>query len=160
MKYLFLIKKNFKFIRSFKQAVLRTIFIFISMPAVTWAGMKMDKEIEVDNLLVFKIIALFVASLCGGISSTFVKTSFDDGINHPNTFKILVGVCLGTFGGLAILDNSSFGIFSIILPTFVVASLGAPIMVFYLMWLSNAETQAEIKENILKVVRDKLGVGK
>ena len=149
-----------KVISNIRQALVRTLFILLSMPAVTWAGVKIDNTLTIDYTLSLKVIALFIASLCGGISSTFVKTSFDDGINYPNLFKIFVGTCLGTCIGLAVIDNFSLGIFSIILPVFIVASLGAPIMVFYLMWLSNPETQAEIKEQIKQKVREKFGVNK
>ena len=149
-----------KSIKSIKQATMRALFIFVSMPAVTWAGMKVDNTLQVDQSMVVKIIALFLASFCGGVSSTFVKTSFDDGMSYPRVAKIWIGTCLGAFSGLIALDQFSFGIFSIILPTFIIASLGAPIMVFYLMWLSNPETQAEIKEQIKQKVRDKLGVDK
>ena len=149
-----------KVISDIRQAIVRTLLILLSMPAVTWAGVKIDNTLTIDHTLSLKVITLFIASLCGGISSTFVKTSFDDGINHPNLFKIFVGTCLGTCTGLAVIDNFSLGIFSIILPVFIVASLGAPIMVFYLMWLSNPETQAEIKEQIKQKVREKFGVNK
>lgn len=153
-------KKWIKSIKSIKQAVLRTFFIFISMPAVAAAGMHIDKSIPVDQGLMAKIIALIFVSLLGGVSSTFVSTSFDEGIKHPNLFKIVVGTCLGTFSAMMVLDNSSFGIFSIILPAYFVATLGAPLMVFYLMWLSNPETQAEIKEQITQKVREKLRIEK
>lgn len=149
-----------KVISNIRQALVRTLFILLSMPAVTWAGVKIDNTLTIDHTLSLKVIALFIASLCGGISSTFVKTSFDDGIKCPNLFKVFVGTCLGTCTGLAVIDNFSLGIFSIILPVFIVASLGAPIMVFYLMWLSNPETQAEIKEQIKQKVREKFGVNK
>lgn len=159
MKYLIWIKRHFTAICSARQAFLRTVFIFLTMPTATWAGMKLDKAVVFDNILLFKVIALTVASLCGGISSTFVKTSFDDGIKHPNIFKVFVGTLLGTGSGLLVLDNFNFGIFSIFLPTYIIASLGAPIMVFYLMWLSKPETQAEIKEQIARKVREKLNIG-
>ena len=149
-----------KVISNIRQAIVRTLFILLSMPAVTWAGVEIDNTLTIDHALSLKVIALFIASLCGGMSSTFVKTSFDDGINYPNLFKIFVGTCLGTCTGLAVIDNFSLGIFSIILPVFIVASLGAPIMVFYLMWLSNPETQAEIKEQIKQKVREKFGANK
>ena len=149
-----------KVISNIRQALVRTLFILLSMPAVTWAGVKIDNTLTIDHTLSLKVIALFIASLCGGISSTFVKTSFDDGIKCPNLFKVFVGACLGTCTGLAVIDNFSLGIFSIILPVFIVASLGAPIMVFYLMWLSSPETQAEIKEQIKQKVREKFGVNK
>ena len=149
-----------KVISNIRQAIVRTLFILLSMPAVTWAGVKIDNTLTIDHTLSLKVIALFITSLCGGISSTFFKTSFDDGINYPNLFKIFVGTFLGTCAGLAVIDNSTLGIFSIILPVFIVASLGAPIMVFYLMWLSNPETQAEIKEQIKQKVREKFGVNK
>lgn len=139
---------------------MRTLFIFISWPAAAIAGMQIDKTVVIDHSLVIKLVCLLVASLLGGISSTFVNTSFDDGIKHPHLFKIIVGTCLGTFSGMMVLDNSGFGIFSMVLPVFVVATLGAPIMVFYLMWLSNPETQAEIKEQIRQKVREKIGAGK
>ena len=149
-----------KVISNIRQALVRTLFILLSMPAVTWAGVKIDNTLTIDHTLSLKVIGLFIASLCGGISSTFVKTSFDDGIKCPNLFKVFVGTCLGTCAGLAVIDNSTLGIFSIILPVFIVASLGAPIMVFYLMWLSNPETQAEIKEQIKQKVREKFGANK
>lgn len=149
-----------KVISNFRQATLRALFILISMPVVTWAGVKVDNVLTIDHTLSLKIISLFIASLCGGISSTFVKTSFDDGIKHASIFKVFVGLCLGTCSGMMVIDNFNFGIFSILLPTFIIASLGAPIMVFYLMWLSNPETQAEIKEQIKQKVREKLGVDK
>jgi len=152
--------KIFKTIRSLKQALMRTIFLFISMPTIVWAGVKIDNTISIDAGITIKAICIALASLCGGISSTFVNTSFDDGIKRPNLFKIFVGTCLGTCSGFLILDQFNLGIFSMILPTFIIASLGAPIMVFYLMWLSNPETQAEIKEQIKQKVRDKLGVNK
>lgn len=147
-------------ISDFKQATYRVFFILLCMPAATIAGFKIDNTLTIDSTLSIKVVSLFLASLCGGISSTFVKTSFDDGIKHPNLFKIFVGACLGTCSGLLVIDSFNFGLFSIMLPVFVVASLGAPIMVFYLMWLSNPETQAEIKEQIKQKVRDKLGVNK
>jgi len=130
------------------------------MPAAAIAGTYIDKSMEIDNGFVVKIVALILSSLMGGISSTFVKTTFDDGIKNPNLAKIFIGTCLGTLSGMAALDNSTFGIFSIALPVFVVASLGAPIMVFYLMWLSNPETQAEIKESITQKVREKMRIEK
>ena len=148
-----------KIISSAKQAMYRTLFILVAMPSSTIAGIGLDKTIENDPTLAMRIIALFVVSLCGGVSSTFVKTMFDDGIKHPNLFKIFVGTCLGTTSGLLIIDNFSFGIFSIMLPVFVLASLGAPIMVFYLMWLSNPETQEEIKE-VIKSNASRFGVKK
>ncbi len=143
-----------------RQALMRTIFIFICWPAAAIAGMQIDKSVAIDHVFFIKLIGLLIASILGGISSTFVSTSFDDGIKHPKMFKILVGACLGTFSGMMALDNSSLGIFSIVLPVFIVATLGAPIMVFYLMWLSNPETQAEIKEQITQKVREKIGAGK
>lgn len=130
------------------------------MPAVTWAGMRIDKHIEIDQGLSLKVIALLFASICGGISSLFVETSFDKNMKYPNLAKVFIGTCLGTCSGLLFVDQLQFGIFSIVLPTFIVASLGAPIMVFYLMWLSSPETQAEIKEQITKKVKDKFGVDK
>ena len=160
MKQLDNAKNWFKSIKSIRQALLRTLFIFISMPAAAIAGMQIDKNIEIDNGFVVKSIALLIASLCGGISSTFVKTTFDSGMSNPSIAKVFIGTCLGTFSGMAALDNSSFGIFSIALPTFFVASLGAPLMVFYLMWLSDPETQAEIKETITEKVRLKRGIEK
>ena len=149
-----------KVISDFKQATHRALFILLCMPAATMAGFKIDDTFTIDSTISIKVIALFITSLCGGISSTFVKTSFDDGIAHPNLFKVFVGACLGTASGLLVVDNFNFGVFSIMLPVFVVASLGAPIMVFYLMWLSNPETQLEIKEQIKQKVREKLGVDK
>lgn len=118
--------------------------------------MKLDSTLQVDSEQAFKFIALFITAFAGGISSVFVKTSFDANMNYPNAAKIWVGTCLGTASGLLVLEQLSFGLFSILLPVFVIASLGAPIMVFYLMWLSNEETQAEIKEKI----KEKVGMKK
>lgn len=160
MKNIHLIRKWVTGIESFKQALMRTLFLFLAMPTFVMAGVKIDNTISIDAGLTIKFISIVIASLCGGISSTFVNTSFDDGIKHPNLFKIFVGTTLGTCSGMLILDQFSFGIFSMVLPIFIIASLGAPIMVFYLMWLSNPETQAEIKEQIKQKVRDKLGVNK
>ena len=140
-------------ISSIKQALLGTLFLFISLPTVTWAGIKIDNAISIDQDLTIKILSLFVAAFVGGVSSSFVATSFDNGVRYPILFKIFVGTFLGAFSGLLALDYFALGIFTLILPTFVIATLGAPIMVFYLMWLSDAETQAEIKEKI----KDKIG---
>lgn len=139
---------------------MRALFIFMSMPAVTWAGVKIDNTFSIDHTLSIKILALFISAFVGGVSSTFVETSFDSNMRYPRLAKIWIGTFLGGFSGLIALDYFSLGIFTIILPTYVVATLGAPIMVFYLMWLSNPETQVEIKETIKQKVRDKLGVGK
>ena len=140
-------------ISNIKQALLRTLFLFISLPTVTWAGIKIDNTISIDQDLTIKILSLFLAAFVGGVSSSFVATSFDNGVRYPILFKIFVGTFLGAFSGLIALDYFALGIFTVILPTFVIATLGAPIMVFYLMWLSDAETQAEIKEKI----KDKIG---
>ena len=140
-------------ISNIKQALLGTLFLFISLPTVTWAGIKIDNAISIDQDLTIKILSLFVAAFVGGVSSSFVATSFDNGVRYPILFKIFVGTFLGAFSGLLTLDHFALGIFTLILPTFVIATLGAPIMVFYLMWLSDAETQAEIKEKI----KDKIG---
>lgn len=129
------------------------------MPAVTWAGIKIDNRIELDHGLTLKVFALILASICGGVSSLFVETSFDKNMKYPNLAKVFIGSCLGTCSGLLFVDQLQFGIFSIVLPTFIIASLGAPLMVFYLMWLSNPETQAEIKEQIKQKVREKLNLG-
>ena len=140
-------------ISNIKQALLRTLFLFISLPTVTWAGIKIDNTISIDQDLTIKILSLFLAAFVGGVSSSFVATSFDNVVRYPVLFKIFVGTFLGAFSGLIALDYFALGIFTVILPTFVIATLGAPIMVFYLMWLSDAETQAEIKEKI----KDKIG---
>lgn len=140
-------------ISNIKQALLRTLFLFISLPTVTWAGIKIDNTISIDQDLTIKILSLFFAAFVGGVSSSFVATSFDNGVRYPVLFKIFVGTFLGAFSGLIALDYFALGIFTVILPTFVIATLGAPIMVFYLMWLSDAETQAEIKEKI----KDRIG---
>lgn len=129
------------------------------MPAVTYAGVKLDSTLQLDHTLAMKVIALFIASFCGGVSSLFIHTSFDQNMKNPRLAKVWIGTFLGAFSGLIALDQFSFGIFSIILPTFVIASLGAPIMVFYLMWLSDPATQAEIKEEILQKIRAKKGAG-
>lgn len=147
-----------KVIKSFKQATLRALFILISMPAVTWAGVKIDNTLEFDTGMIVKIVSLFLASFCGGVSSLFVNTSFDQSMKNPRLAKIWIGTFLGAFSGLIALDYFNFGIFTILLPTFFVASLGAPIMVFYLMWLSDPETQAEIKESIKAKARSKLNM--
>lgn len=140
-------------INNIKQAFLRMLFLFISLPAVTWAGVKIDNVVVIDQDLTVKIISIFLAALAGGISSSFVKTSFDENAKYPIVFKIFVGVFLGGFSGLVALEHFSLGIFTLLLPSFIIASLGAPIMVFYLLWLSDAETQAEIKDKI----KDKIG---
>ena len=145
-----------KRIETIYQATMRALFVLIALPTFTLAGMKLDSTLQVDSEQAFKFIALFVTAFAGGISSVFVKTSFDTNMNHPNAAKIWVGTCLGTTSGLLALEQLSFGLFSILLPVFVIASLGAPIMVFYLMWLSNEETQAEIKEKI----KEKVGMKK
>lgn len=145
-----------KVISNIKQAFLRTLFLFISLPAVTWAGVKVDNVVVIDQNLTFKIFSIFLAALAGGISSSFVKTSFDDNAKHPIVFKIFVGLFLGGFSGLIALEHFGLGIFTLLLPTFVIASLGAPIMVFYLLWLSDAETQAEIKEKIKEKIGSKI----
>lgn len=144
---------NFKQISTFYQAFMRTLFLLICLPAVTWAGVKVDNVLVIDQNLTLKIISIFVAALFGGISSSFVKTSFDDNLKSPIIAKIFAGICLGGFSGLIALEHFGLGIFTILLPSFIIASLGAPIMVFYLLWLSDAETQAEIKEKI----KDKIG---
>lgn len=146
-----------KAISNINQAFLRTLFLFISLPAVTWAGVKMDNVVTIDQNLTIKIASIFIAALVGGISSSFVKTSFDENSKHPIIFKIFVGLFLGGFSGLMALEHLGLGIFTLLLPTFVIASLGAPIMVFYLLWLSDAETQAEIKDKIKQKVSEKFG---
>ena len=142
-------------ISNIKQALLGTLFLFISLPTVTWAGIKIDNAISIDQDLTIKVLSLFLAAFVGGVSSSFVATSFDNGVRYPVLFKIFVGTFLGAFSGLIALDYFALGIFTLILPTFVMATLGAPIMVFYLMWLSDAETQAEIKEKIKDKIRSK-----
>lgn len=145
-----------KVISNIRQAFLRTLFLFISLPAVTWAGVKADNVIVIDQNLTMKIVFIFISALAGGISSSFVKTSFDDNAKHPIAFKIFVGLFLGGFSGLIALEHFGLGIFTLLLPTFVIASLGAPIMVFYLLWLSDAETQSEIKDKIKQKIGSKL----
>ena len=113
-----------KVIKSFKQATLRALFIFISMPAVTWAGVKIDNTLEFDTGIIVKTVSLFLASFCGGISSLFVNTSFDQSMKNPRLAKIWIGTFLGAFSGLIALDYFALGIFTVILPTFVIATLG------------------------------------
>jgi len=114
-----------KAISNLKQAVMRTIFILISMPAVTWAGVRLDNTINIDQTMTIKVISLFIAAFVGGVSSLFIHTSFDENMKYPRLAKIWIGTFLGAFSGLIALDQLSLGIFTIILPTFVVASLGA-----------------------------------
>lgn len=149
-----------KSISDVKQATLRALFIFLSMPAVTWAGVKIDNTLDIDTTLILKIASLLVASFWGGVSSALIPTSFDQNMPSPKFTKIWIGTALGLIVGLTMLMHFNFGLFASLLPSFIVGSLGAPIMVFYLMWLSNPETQAEIKEQIKKKVQDKLGVSK
>ncbi len=146
---------NFKQISTFYQAFMRTLFLLICLPAVTWAGVKVDNVLVIDQNLTLKIISIFVAALAGGISSSFVKTSFDDNAKYPVIFKMFVGLFLGGFSGLVALEHFGLGIFTLLLPSFLIASLGAPIMVFYLLWLSDAETQTEIKEQIKNKIGSK-----
>lgn len=129
------------------------------MPTATLAGVKMDNAIEIDQNLVIKIASIFIAALAGGISSAFVATSFDANSKHPVLMKIFVGFFIGGFSGLVALDFFELGVFTLLLPTYVVGTLGAPVMVFYILWLSDAETQAEIKEQIKQKVKEKLNIG-
>lgn len=130
------------------------------MPTVTLAGATLDDKFNIDETLGLKVACLFIAAFAGGVSSSFVQTSFDDSVKYPRIFKVFVGTFLGAFSGLIALEHFQLGLFTILLPTFVMASLGAPIMVFYLMWMSSAETQAEIKEHIKEMVGRRFGGGK
>lgn len=168
MRYFLIIKELFKllFIGILKMTCLstpidalkRAIFLIVSIPAVAWAGIKFDNALVIDQTESFKFAVLILASIAGGISSAFVRTSFDGSVKHPAIFKIFVGTFLGFLTSMVIQDFFGLGFFSILLLGFFISSLGAPIMVFYLMWLSNAETQEEIKESIKQKVREKLGM--
>ncbi len=149
-----------KVISSPKQALLRACFLLLCLPSVTWAGMKMDNTIEIDQTVAVKVIALIIASFSGGVSSALIPTTFDRSMPYPKVTKIWVGTAIGVLFGLMLTFHLEYGIFMTALPTFVMGSLGAPIMVFYLMWLSSAETQAEIKEEITGFIKSKFGGGK
>lgn len=170
MRYFLIIKELFKLLligilkmtrlSTPIDALKRAIFLIFSIPAVAWAGIKFDNALVIDQTESFKFAVLILASVAGGISSAFVRTSFDDSVKHPAIFKIFVGSFIGFFAAMAIKEFIDLGFFSVLLLGFFISSLGAPIMSFYLMWISNAETQAEIKEAIKQKVRDKLGVNK
>ena len=147
-------------LKNLHQAVFYTVLLGLLTPALTYAGIRIDNTIAIDAQLSLKVIAMAVAALFGGIASIFINTSFDEHMKHPAIAKIFIGFCLGLASALMVFEQFNLGLFSLILPTFAIASLGAPLMVFYLMWLSNPQTQAEIKEAIKQKVRDKLGANK
>jgi len=143
-------------IETFYQATMRFLFILISLPTFTFAGVKLDNTLQIDSEYVLKLSSLFIISIAGGISSSFIRTSFDESMKNPAISKILIGAFLGTTSGLLMVEQFNLGFFSTLLPVFVVASLAAPIMVFYLSWFSNKETQEEIKAKI----KERMGVDK
>lgn len=143
-------------IETFYQATMRFLFILISLPTFTLAGVQLDNTLQIDSEYVLKLVSLFIISIAGGVSSSFIKTSFDESMKSPAISKILIGAFLGTTSGLLMVEQFNLGFFSTLLPVFVVASLAAPIMVFYLSWFSNKETQEEIKAKI----KERMGVDK
>lgn len=140
-----------------KQAIIWTLGLLLSAPALAFAGVKLDNTINIDAGLSLKVGAMFLTALAGGISSTFINTSFDANMKHPALAKIWIGACLGLVGSMFIFERFELGLFTILLPTFALASLGAPIMVFYLMWISKPDNQAELIETIKDIVRIKRG---
>lgn len=145
-----------KCIETFYQATMRAIFLIIAVPTFSLAGMHIDNTFRFSSDEIVKFIALFIVSLAGGISSAFIKTSFDKNMTYPNLAKIWVGTALGTVSGLMMMEYFKLGLFSSLLPSLLIASLGAPIMVFYLVWFGNEEMQAEIK----KKLKDKIGMNR
>lgn len=143
-------------IESFWQATMRALFILIAFPAFSLAGAQIDNNLRLGHEDLVKFIALFIVSLSGGISSAFIRTSFDKSMSYPHLAKVWVGTSIGTVSGLLMLEYFKMGLFSSLLPSLLIASLGAPIMVFYLIWFANEEMQTEIKEKI----KEKVGMNK
>lgn len=145
-----------KVISNVRQATLRTFFILISIPTMAYAGVTIDNSLDIDTTFVITMALIFVASFWGGVSSALIPTSFDANMPNPKFTKIWIGTALGSLSGWGLLTHFNLGLFAATLPSFIVGSLGAPIMVFYLMWFSSAETQAELKEMIKQKVKDKI----
>lgn len=146
-----------KVISNARQATLRTFFILISIPTMAFAGVTIDESLDIDTNFIIKIALIFIASFWGGVSSALIPTSFDSNMPNPKFTKIWIGTALGSLSGWGLLSHFNLGLFAATLPSFVIGSLGAPIMVFYLMWFSSAEAQAELREVIKQKVREKIG---
>lgn len=143
-----------------KQNLTASALLAVILPATAWAGIRIDGTTSIDAALSLKVAAIFVASLVGGISSAFIATAFDANMKHPTTAKIFIGTCLGLFVGAFIFEHFQLGLFAALLPSYFVATLGAPILVFYLMWISDPQTQAELKEEIIARARRFTGADK
>ena len=110
---------------------------------------------RMDQMLEWSYWYLFIGALCGGISSTFIKTEVDHRLSFMLVAKAFIGTVLGLLSCIPWLAHfPETAIMKLALPSFVLGCLGAPLVVFALTWASDPDTFRKGKD----ALNEKLGL--
>ncbi len=129
------------------------IMMFITLPVSALAGEFLTEK--VDSIINWGFWSIFIGSILGGLTATFIKTEVDDRLSYTILAKIVIGTGLGFFSCLTYMAYFPETVtMKLALPSFVLGCLGAPILVFLLTWASSKETWKKVGNKI----DDKLGL--